>query len=81
MRPSVRDLVEKLAGVLRTAGLMVGGLFGLGLLDAWIGRRDATFLVSEDVNAACSDQGAGALNFGSARTTSAGRPVMSPVRR
>lgn len=43
-RPSVRDLVEKLAGVLVTAGLMVAGLFGLGVLDAWIARRDDLFL-------------------------------------
>ena len=43
-RPSLRDLVEKLAGVLVTAGLMVAGLFGLGVLDTWLARRDDMFL-------------------------------------
>jgi hypothetical protein len=43
-RPNLRELLEKLAGVLVTAGLMVAGLFGLGVLDAWIARRDDMFL-------------------------------------
>lgn len=43
-RPTARELVEKLAGVLVTAGLMVAGLFGLGVLDTWIARRDDLFL-------------------------------------
>ncbi|NQE63972.1 hypothetical protein [Caulobacter sp. RHG1] len=43
-RTSLAILVEKLAGVLVTAGLMVTGLFGLGVLDIWIARRDDMFL-------------------------------------
>lgn len=44
VRTTPAILAEKLAGVLVTAGLMVAGLFGLGVLDTWIARRDDMFL-------------------------------------